>query len=514
MGEIKRALLSVSNKAGIVGLAKELQDMGVEIISTGGTEAKLREEGIRVTPISSVTGFPEMLGGRVKTLHPRIHAALLARRDDPQHMKEMEEMGIEPIDLVVVNLYPFAETIARSETTLEEAVEQIDIGGVALIRAAAKNFANVAVVTNPKRYSSLLMEMRRSGGSISLETRRNLAAEAFRHTAYYDSAIYAYLSRTFEEFPDTLNMVFKKKMDLRYGENPHQKAALYLEIGAPSTALVFAEQLHGKELSFNNVLDLDAAWALVKEFDQPAAVIIKHNNPCGVAVAERLSIAYRRALHCDPVSAFGGVIAFNRPVDEETAALVNENFVEAVIAPAIPEAPRRVLEGKEDIRLLQLPLQRESHALLKDVKRVEGGLLVQDYDRSEDPRDEMLLVGDRTPTEEQWEELLFAWKVAKHVRSNAIVLTKDRATVGIGTGQMSRVDATRVALMKAGNKARGCVLASDAFFPFPDAVILAAEAGVEAFIQPGGSIRDEEVFEEVKKRGLVMVLTGRRHFRH
>ncbi|MGQ9704938.1 MAG: bifunctional phosphoribosylaminoimidazolecarboxamide formyltransferase/IMP cyclohydrolase [Actinomycetota bacterium] len=511
---VRRALISVSNKAGIVGLARELRDMGVEIISTGGTEAKLREEGIEATPISEVTGFPEMLGGRVKTLHPNILAALLARRDDPEHRREMEEMGIKPIDLVVVNLYPFAETISRPETTLEEAVEQIDIGGVTLIRAAAKNFADVAVVTNPKRYSSLLLEMRRNGGAISLETRRALAAEAFRHTADYDSAIYAYLSRAFEEFPATLNMVFKKKSDLRYGENPHQRAALYQEIGAPSTSLVFAEQLHGKELSFNNVLDLDAAWALVKELELPAAVIIKHNNPCGVAMAERLSEAYRKAYRCDPVSAFGSVIAFNRPVDEETAAQINETFVEAVIAPAFPEAALSILRGKEDVRLLQLPLQRETHLLLKDVKRVEGGLLVQDYDRGEDPREEMLLVGDHEPTPEQWEELIFAWKVCKHVRSNAIVLARDRATVGIGAGQMSRVDAARVALMKAGENARGAVLASDAFFPFPDSVILAAEAGVGAFIQPGGSVRDEEIFEEVKKRGLVMVLTGKRHFRH
>ena len=514
MSGIQRALLSVSNKAGIVGLARELQDMGVEIISTGGTEAKLREEGIEVTPIDNVTGFPEMLGGRVKTLHPHIHAALLARRDDPEHMREIEEMGIGMIDLVVVNLYPFAETVARPETTLEEAVEQIDIGGVTLIRAAAKNFADVTVVTNPKRYSSLLLEMRRNGGTVSLETRRALAAEAFRHTANYDAAIYAYLSRAFEEFPDTLNMVFKKKADLRYGENPHQKAALYQEIGAPSASLVFAEQLHGKELSFNNVLDLDAAWALVKEFDLPAAVIIKHNNPCGVALADKLGTAYQRAYRCDPVSAFGSVIAFNRPVDEETAMQVNETFVEAVIAPAFPESSRHILEGKEDIRLLQLPLERETYSFLKDVKRIEGGLLVQDYDRGEETWNEMLFVGDRMPSDKQWEELMFAWKVAKHVRSNAIVLTRERMTVGIGTGQMSRVDATKVALMKAGEKARGSVLASDAFFPFADSIILAAEAGVEAFIQPGGSVRDEEVFAEVKRRGLVMVLTGRRHFRH
>jgi phosphoribosylaminoimidazolecarboxamide formyltransferase/IMP cyclohydrolase len=514
MARIERALLSVSNKAGIVGLARELLEMDIEIISTGGTEKKLREEGLEVTPISEVTGFPEMLGGRVKTLHPNIHAALLASRDNPDHMKEMEEMGIKPIDLVVVNLYPFAETISRPETTMEEAVEQIDIGGVTLIRAAAKNFANVAVVTNPKRYSSILLELRRNNGALTPETRRSLAAEAFRHTANYDSTIYAYLSKAFEEFPDTLNMVFKKKDDLRYGENPHQEAALYQEIGAPSTSLVFAEQLHGKELSFNNVLDLNAGWALVKELPLPAAAVIKHNNPCGVAMAERLATAYERAYESDPASAFGSVVALNRPVDEETAAQINSTFVEAVIAPAFPESSRKLLSGKENIRLLQLPLEKEAYSALKDLKRVEGGLLVQDFDQGDEPWNEMLLVGDHTPGDEQWEELMFAWKVAKHVRSNAIVLTRDKATVGIGAGQMSRVDATRLALMKAGMRARGAALASDAFFPFPDAVELAAEAGVEAFIQPGGSIRDEEIFEEVKKRGLVMVLTGKRHFRH
>mgnify|MGYP005849748703 CR=1 FL=1 len=514
MAKIERALLSVSNKAGIVGLARELEEMGVEIISTGGTEARLREEGLKVVPISQVTGFPEMLDGRVKTLHPHIHAALLADRANPEHMQEMEKMGIRPIDLVVVNLYPFAETIARPETTLEEAVEQIDIGGVTLIRAAAKNFANVAVVTNPKRYSSLLLEMRRAGGSISRETRRSLAAEGFRHTAGYDAAIYAYLSRAFEEFPDALNLVLRKRTELRYGENPHQKAALYQEIGAPATSLVFAEQLHGRELSFNNVLDMDAAWSLARELPLPAAVMVKHNNPCGVAMAERLAAAWRKAYDCDPVSAFGSVMAFNRPVDEVTAALIDSVFVEVVIAPAYSEPARSLLQGKEEIRLLQLPLEREVYSALKDLKRVEGGLLVQDYDRGEEQLSEMLLVGDRTPSEEQWEELSFAWRVAKHVKSNAIVLTRDRATVGIGAGQMSRVDSAHLAVRKAGEKARGAVCASDAFFPFPDAVILCAEAGVEAFIQPGGSMRDEEVFEEVKKRGLVMVLTGRRHFRH
>jgi len=514
MAKIDRALISVSNKAGIIGLARELMGMGVEIVSTGGTEKKLREEGLEVTPIAEVTGFPEMLGGRVKTLHPNIHGALLADRGIPEHMRQLDEMGIKPIDLVVVNLYPFAETISRPETTLTEAVEQIDIGGVAIIRAAAKNFASVAVVTNPKRYSSILLEMRRSEGSLSMETRRSLAAEAFRHTANYDATIYAYLSRAFEEFPDTLTFVLKKKNDLRYGENPHQKAALYQEIGAPSSTLVFAEQLHGRDLSFNNVLDLDAAWALVKEFPLPAAAVIKHNNPCGAAMAERLLTAYERAHACDPVSAFGSVVALNRPVDPETAAEINSTFIEAVIAPDFPEASLKLLQEKEDIRLLQLPTEKESFTTLKDMKRVEGGILIQDYDRDQEPWKEMLFVGEKSPSEEQWEELMFAWTVAKHVRSNAIVLTKEKATVGIGAGQMSRVDATHLALKKAGDKAEGSALASDAFFPFPDAVEMAADAGVEAFIQPGGSMRDEEVFEVVKKRGLVMALTGKRHFRH
>ncbi|OFW56776.1 MAG: bifunctional phosphoribosylaminoimidazolecarboxamide formyltransferase/IMP cyclohydrolase [Candidatus Solincola sediminis] len=514
MAAIKRALLSVSSKVGIVGLARELQEMGVEIISTGGTEKRLKEEGVEVTPISEVTGFPEMLGGRVKTLHPHIHGGLLADRGNPGHMQEMEEMGIKPIDLVVVNLYPFEETVAKPETSLEEAVEQIDIGGVTLIRAAAKNFAGVAIVTNPKRYSSLLLEMRREGGGLSEGTRRTLAEEAFRHTSAYDTAIYAYLSKSPEEFPDTLNMVFKKKSDLRYGENPHQQGALYQEIGAKSSSLVFAEQLHGKELSFNNMLDLDAAWALSKEFGSPAVVMMKHNNPCGVAEAEDLAGAYRSAFECDPVSAFGSVMAFNRPIDEETAGLINSIFVEVVIAPGFSDSALDILTGKEDIRLLRLPVETESSSKLMDLKRVEGGLLVQDYDRGDEPWSKMSFIAEREPDEEQRQDLIFAWKVAQYVKSNAIVLVKGRATVGIGAGQMSRVDSAYIAVRKAGEKSKGSVCASDAFFPFADAVIVTADAGVEAYIQPGGSVRDEEIFEEIKKRNLVMVLTGKRHFRH
>lgn len=511
---IERALISVSNKAGVAAFARELREMGVEIISTGGTEKKLREEGIEVTSISEVTGFPEMLGGRVKTLHPRIHAALLADRSRPEHVKELEALGIKPIDLLVVNLYPFAETISKPDVTLDEAVEQIDIGGVALIRAAAKNFQNVAVVTNPKRYPAVLREMRERGGSLSLETRREMAAKAFRHTSHYDAAIYAYLARSIEEFPENLTFVLHKVMDLRYGENPHQRAALYREVGAPSDSLVFAEQLSGKELSFNNVLDLDAAWSLVREFRRPAAVLIKHNNPCGAAEAEELYDAYDKAYQCDPVSAFGCVVALNRPLDEETAARITQTFVEAVIAPAIPESSLKILARKQDLRVLQLPLQGKTMSTMKDLKRVGGGLLVQDLDEMGDELTGVTYVGGRKPDDDAWNDLEFAWKVAKHVRSNAIVIAKDGATVGIGAGQMSRVDATRVALMKAGDRARGAVLASDAFFPFPDAVELAADAGVVAFIQPGGSLRDEEVFQVVKSRGLTMVLTGRRHFRH
>jgi phosphoribosylaminoimidazolecarboxamide formyltransferase / IMP cyclohydrolase len=514
MARIERALLSVSNKAGIVGLAKELREMGVEIISTGGTEAKLREEGIDVIPISEVTGFPEMMDGRVKTLHPHIHAALLADRGNPEHMKEIESKGIRPIDLVVVNLYPFAETIARPETTLDEAVEQIDIGGVALIRAAAKNFAGVAIVTNPKRYSSILLEMRRSDGDLGMETRRSLAAEGFRHTAAYDAAIYGYLSKAFEEFPETLNLVLKKKAELRYGENPHQKGALYQEIGAPSTSLVFSEQWHGKELSFNNVLDTDAAWSLVKEFQLPAVVMIKHNNPCGVATAERLSVAWQRAYECDKVSAYGSVMAFNRPIDEDTAALIASIFVEVVIAPEYSDAARKLLQGKEDLRLLSLPLEDGLYSVLKDLKRVDGGILVQEYDSGEEDLSGVSFVGGREPADGQWDDLVFAWKVAKHTRSNAIVLARDGATVGIGAGQMNRLESTHLALRTAGKKAGGSVCASDAFFPFPDSVIMAADAGVEAFIQPGGSVRDEETFQVINERGLLMVLTGKRHFRH
>jgi len=514
MSAIKRALISVSDKSGVVELAKGLKEMGVEIVSTGGTERQLREAGIEVIPISDITGFVEMLDGRVKTLHPFIHGAILADRSRPEHLAQLEEKGIKPIDLVVVNLYPFRETVARAGTTLEEAVEQIDIGGVALIRAAAKNFHSVTVVTDPSRYGDLLEEMRRNAGEVGPEMRRALAAEGFRHTSDYDAAIYSYLSGGEKVFPEALTLGFLKQGELRYGENPHQRAALYREAGAPAGALIFAEQLQGKALSFNNMLDLDAAWALVREFEEAAAAIIKHNTPCGAAVAETAAEAYRRAFDSDPLSSFGGIVALNREVDAECAERIAAVFQEAVIAPSYTSEALEILSRKSDLRVMRLPLPGGDLEGLMDFKRVEGGLLIQDYDRSREGRGDFRVVTTRQPTEEEWRDLLFAWKVAKHVRSNAIVLARDLATVGIGAGQLSRVDAVWVALHKAGEGAGGCVLGSDAFFPFPDALEAAAAAGVTCFAEPGGSLKDDEVISAAERLGVSLVFTGYRHFRH
>ncbi len=514
MSAVKRALISVSDKSGVVELAKGLRDMGVEIVSTGGTEKALREAGLEVVPISEVTGFAEMLDGRVKTLHPFIHGAILADRSKPEHLRQLEERGIRPIDLVVVNLYPFRETVARPGTTAEEAVEQIDIGGVALIRAAAKNYRSVAVVTDPSRYGELLEEMRRNGGEVGLEMRRSLAGDGFRHTSEYDAAIHAWMAGEEGAFPEALTLNFVKQGELRYGENPHQAAALYREEGAPAGALIFAEQLQGKALSFNNMLDLDAAWALVREFEEPAAAIIKHNTPCGAAVAATVAEAYRRAFDSDPLSSFGGIVALNREVDGACAESIVGVFQEAVIAPSFSEEALEVLSRKADLRLMRLPLPSGDLPGIKDYKRVEGGLLVQEYDRSREGRGDFRVVTSRRPGEEEWKDLLFAWKVAKHVRSNAIVLARDLATVGIGAGQLSRVDAVWVALHKAGDKAAGCVLGSDAFFPFPDALEAAAAAGVTCFAEPGGSLKDEEVIETAERLGVSLVFTGYRHFRH
>ncbi len=503
---IRRALISVSDKTGLEELGKALHELGVEIISTGGTARFLREKGIKVKEVSEITRFPEILNGRVKSLHPLIHAAILARREDPSHMQVLRELGVEPIDLVVVNLYPFEETISRG-ANLEEALEQIDIGGPTLLRAAAKNFKSVAVVTNPKTYGEIIRELREKG-DLSEQTRVRLAKETFALTSHYDAAIAGYLERVSGErgFPSILSLHAEKLQELRYGENPHQPAALYRW----GYGLASARKVQGKELSFNNLVDLDAAWSLVQEFEEPTAAVIKHTNPCGVASAGSISEAYRLARDCDPLSAYGGIVGLNREMDAATAEEITSTFIEAVVAPGYQAGALEILARKPNLRALEFPLdQREPDF---ELKQISGGFLVQGRDK------ELLLekrvVTRREPTEKEWVDLLFAWKVVKHVKSNAIVLAKDKRAVGVGAGQMSRVDSTEIAIRKAGERARGSVLASDAFFPFPDAVEKAAEAGVTAIIQPGGSIRDQQVIETADRFGLAMVFTGIRHFRH
>ncbi len=514
MVQIKRALISVSNKKHIVEFARGLQQLGIEIISTGGTTKALKEEGIEVRAVSEITNFPEILDGRVKTIHPAIHAGILANRAIKKHMDTLKAQDIKPIDLVVVNLYPFSETIAKEGVMLDEAIENIDIGGPAMIRSAAKNFEGVAVVVNPERYALVLDELKKNEGNLSQEICFELAREAFYHTAWYDTTIYRYLEKEESDFPSHLNLSYIKIQDLRYGENPHQRAAFYRDREALPHSLVFAQQLHGKEISFNNILDLDAAWAIVSEFSVPAAVVIKHTNPCGVAVADNLLSAYKRAYASDPVSAFGSVISFNRTVDESLAKRINETFVEAVIAPAYHEEALTVLAQKKDIRLLYMGEGRSSHSHSIDIRRVNGGILLQDLDNSRETRTEMKVVTKRHPTEKEWEDLLFAWKVAKHVKSNAIVLVKDLQTVGVGAGQMSRVDSAAIAAKKAGERAKDSVLASDAFFPFRDGIDAAAQVGARAVIQPGGSVKDSEVIAAANEHNMAMVFTGIRHFKH
>jgi phosphoribosylaminoimidazolecarboxamide formyltransferase / IMP cyclohydrolase len=511
--QIKRALISVSDKKGVVDFAKGLKKHGVVVISTGGTAAALAAAGIEVVKVADVTGFPEILDGRVKTLHPKIHGGLLARRDIDGHMKELAELEIEPIDLVVVNLYPFQETIAKPDVSLEEAIENIDIGGPTMIRSAAKNMSAVTVVVNPERYGEVLAEMDSNGGAVSEATRRDLAAEAFRHTADYDEAIYEYLEPN-HDFPPLLKMVFEKVSDLRYGENPHQRAAYYRDELAPPESLVHAQQLHGQTLSFNNILDFNAAWALVNEFDRPAAVVVKHNNPSGVCVADTISEAFSRAFEADSLSGFGGVVAVNRPVDIALAELLVKPFLEGVAAPGFDEDSLALLiETKKKLRLLAMPETAYSPET-RDLKRVQGGIVVQDADILTETLEDMKVVTTVMPTEDNWRDLIFAWRVAKHVKSNAIVLAAEMTTAGIGAGQMSRVDSTSLAVQKAGEKVEDTVLASDAFFPFPDAVLTAAAAGIRAIIQPGGSIRDDEIIAAANKHGIAMVFTGTRHFRH
>jgi phosphoribosylaminoimidazolecarboxamide formyltransferase/IMP cyclohydrolase len=518
---VRRALISVSDKTGVVDFARGLSEMGIALLSTGGTASAIRDAGLDVEDVSEFTGQEEILGGRVKTLHPRLHAALLAKRDDPEHMATLEAEGIEPIDLVCVNLYPFQQTVARSDVTEAEAVENIDIGGPTMIRAAAKNHHSVAVVVRPESYDAVLAELEAGDGAVSEETRHWLANEAFADVAAYDAAISRWFGLRYETFPQYWVFAYEKFLDLSYGENPHQKGALYVETGARSHVLARVSKLHGKALSFNNVLDLDAAAKLLAEFDEPAAVIVKHNNPCGVAIADDVADAYEKALACDPLSAYGGVIALNRPVDERLADRLHENFIEVLVAPEFTDEALAALTRKEAIRILHNTEQRVPEPRERDLKRVRGGLLVQTPDLLEEGRESMEVATTTKPTEEQWRDLLFAWKVCKHVRSNAIVFARDGATRGIGAGQMSRVDSVRIAAEKAADAfagdaepLAGTALASDAFFPFPDGPLSALDAGATSIIQPGGSKRDDEVIAAVDERGAAMVFTRRRHFRH
>ena len=511
---IRRALLSVYDKTGLEELARGLAALDVELVASGGTAAFLEKVGIGVTPVEDVTEVPELLGGRVKTLHPRIHAAILARRDRPDDRASLDEHEIEPFDLVCVNLYPFQSVVARQAVREQDAVEMIDIGGPAMLRAAAKNFAHVAPVCRPERYPDLLTELR-ARGELSLDTRRRLATETFAVTAAYEAAIAAWFSEA-EGFPDSFLPVFIRELDLAYGENPHQHAAYYSEVGARRHLLSRVEQVHGRELSFNNLNDLSAARLIAREFELPACVIVKHANPCGVAVSGSIEQAYERALEADPVSAYGGVVVLNRPVSEALGERLAEQFVEVLFAPGYDEAALARLRDKPSVRILEDRERRLSNPGERDYRRVLGGLLVQERDADVDDREGMEVVCG-SPSEMAWGDLLFAWRVCKHVTSNAIVLARDLQTIGIGAGQMSRVDAVRIALEKArehGHSTAGAVLASDAFFPFADGPQLALGAGVTAIVQPGGSKRDEEVIEAVEGAGATMVFTGRRHFRH
>ena len=519
MTKVSRALLSVSDKSGIVEFARALAALGVQILSTGGTAKLLEKEGIAVTEVSAYTGFPEMLDGRVKTLHPKIHAGLLARRDDPGHLAALRSAGIPPIDLLVVNLYPFQASVADPDCSFEEAIENIDIGGPTLLRAAAKNHAGVGAVVDPADYARVLEEMRSSGG-ISEATRFALAQKVFAHTAAYDGAIANYLSsldagRRRREYPDVLSLQFARLQDLRYGENPHQSAALYRDERPVAGSLATCRQLQGKELSYNNIADADAAWECVKSFAEPACVIVKHANPCGVATGASLAAAYEKAFKTDPGSAFGGILAFNRALDRAAAEAASQQFAEVIVAPRVEPEAQEVFAKKANVRVLEVPLSHDVQA--HDYKRVGGGLLVQTTDAKAVRRDELKVVTKKQPTEPQWSDLLFAWRVAKFVKSNAIVFCRDGMTLGVGAGQMSRVDSSRLAVMKAQAaklSLAGSVVASDAFFPFRDGLDVVAEAGAHAVIQPGGSVRDDEVIAAADERGVAMVLTGVRHFRH
>jgi phosphoribosylaminoimidazolecarboxamide formyltransferase/IMP cyclohydrolase len=509
MHTIRRVLISVTDKTGIVDFARGLNAAGAEIISTGGTARMIRENGVPVCDVSEVTGFPEMLDGRVKTMHPKIAGGILAMRGNPEHMRAIAEHAIAPIDMVVVNLYRFEEVAAKSGARLEELIENIDIGGPTMIRAAAKNYQDVAVVVSPADYGAILEEIGRNGGTLSPETLWSLAKKAFRTTADYDAAISARLARVDDgaALPPELNLRVPRLMDLRYGENPHQAAALY---GRHGSGVAGGEQLQGKELSYNNLVDLDAAWQLACEFSGPAIAIIKHTNPCGCAEQDSLAEAWRKALECDPISAFGGVVGINREVDEETAREIAKLFVEAIAAPAYSEAARAVLASKKNLRLMRVAPALDRLV----VKSISGGFLAQTPDDAFLRRDDCVVRSKRPPTEEEWRGLEFGWKVAKHVKSNAIVYARGGQTYAVGAGQMSRVDSVKIGAMKAVLPLAGTVVASDAFFPFADGVEEAVKAGATAFIEPGGSLRDDEVIAAADRLGVAMVFTGVRHFRH
>ena len=511
--KVQRALISVFNKSGVETFAKGLTDMGVTVISTGGTAKLLKDSGIPVTLVEEVTGFPEMLDGRVKTMHPRLMAGILARRDVPEHMKTIEQHDIEPIDMVVCSLYPFEEVAGRRGVEDEVVIENIDIGGPSMIRAAAKNHAGVAVVTSHDDYGAILDELTATG-ELSYDTLRGLATKAFHRTAHYDFVIANWFSEAEGDFPDYVMRDYKKVLELKYGENPHQRAAYYAEVGLRQHLLSQVTQLHGKQLGFNNLYDLNAARAICDEFTLPCVTIIKHNNPCGCALAENLAAAYDKAYECDPVSAFGSVIAVNRIVDVPLAERVADLFVEVLFAPGYEPAALDILQRKADIRILRNEERRQMNPGEFDYKRVTGGILVQDKDGDIEERDEMTVATRRHPSEQEWGDLIFAFRVAKHVKSNAIVIARNLATLGVGAGQMSRVDSTRIAIEKARNDLKGAVVGSDAFFPFPDAVDLAIDNGVTAFMQPGGSKGDEAAVETCDGRGAAMVFTGRRHFLH
>ena len=511
----KRALISVFDKTGLVELGKELKALGYELLSTGGTAKALTDAGLPVTKVSDITGFPEMLDGRVKTLHPKIHGGLLAVRDNEKHMEELSLQGISPIDIVVINLYPFRATIEKAGVTLDEAIENIDIGGPAMLRSSAKNFKDVTVMVDPMDYDSVLKELK-TNGNTSFETRMKLALKVFRHTSSYDCLIQKYLGDYLGEgkFPKNLTLTFEKVQDMRYGENPHQDAAFYREIGSQRVSLANAKQLHGKELSFNNINDTNGALELLLEFSEPTVVAVKHANPCGVGTADNIFDAYIKAYECDPLSIFGGIVAANRPIDIKTAEEINNIFVEIVLAPSFEGDALEILKNKKNIRLLELPLEEKVKGSDMDIKKVLGGLLWQERDHISFDKDQLKVVTKREPNDKEWQDMIMAWNVVKHTKSNAIVLVKDKMTVGIGPGQVSRIWAAENAFKLAGSKSQGSALASDAFFPFSDVIKGAAKAGVTAIIQPGGSVKDEESIKEADENNITMVFTGIRHFKH